>query len=268
MKCIRRPNVTWTRCVCPPCKRRTAWALKRHRNGHLPRVPSESAWERVDELVAQGYEPAWIESAAGVSDKLIQHALETRRRTGHQQAFGRVNSHKLVTANMDTATAGRRSVTGTRRRLRALAVQGWTLDDLSGLSGVAATSLRAAQAGATGLVGAELWRAARDLYDTLSESSGGSALGRTRALNRGWLGPEWWDDPDTDPDPLARLDDVDTVVVDRVLAGDYALARTLRRPERHAVIVAWLEDGRSTRSLEKATGWNVLRDRRVLGLTA
>ncbi len=242
---------------------------KRQRTGTYRRVSSDAAWARLDELLAEGFSTYWIASAAGLVDNSIQTALQDEQATGSRRRFGAVIAAAIVNADMSTATIGRRSATGTRRRLQALAVNGWGLQHLADLTDVPMTTLHALRNGKIGQTRPAYWRAVRDIYDELGDDQGPNRQAADKASRLGWLPPFAWDEPDLDPEPPGLNDDaVDQVAVDRVMSGDFSLARTLRRPERHAVIVAWLEDGRSTRSLEKATGWNVVRDRHALGLTA
>lgn len=57
--------------------------------------------------------------------------------------------------------------------------------------------------------------------------------------------------------------DFDHVVVERILAGDYTLARVATRAERLAVITTTKARGGSLKALRKATGWNTCRDLRA-----
>lgn len=54
--------------------------------------------------------------------------------------------------------------------------------------------------------------------------------------------------------------DFDHVVVERLLAGDYSLARVATNAERVAVITTTRARGESLNSLRKATGWNLTRE--------
>lgn len=134
---------------------------------------------------------------------------------------------------------------GTRRRLQALLVQGWSQYDLAVRLG------RKRQSGLSGLVWtdhpfveAELAQRVHALYEQLADHPGPSKVTRNRALARGWLGPLWWDD-DTIDDPsyqpstldTSDPDDIDPVAVELAITGR-PLPRPLTRTERRAAIVA------------------------------
>ena len=69
------------------------------------------------------------------------------------------------------------------------------------------------------------------------------------------------DDPDERPDMNARDDEVDEVVVLRILAGDFTL--TANRAERYEVVRRWTG---ADNELERRTRWNVARMRREMGV--
>ncbi len=77
---------------------------------------------------------------------------------------------------------------------------------------------------------------------------------RNKARAAGWLPPLAWldiDNPAETPDLSAIDDEVDEVVVDRLLGGDWSLRAT--RAERWEVIERW---SGSDNELERRTGWN------------
>lgn len=97
---------------------------------------------------------------------------------------------------------------------------------------------------------------------------------KARAARLGYQPPSAWlniDDPDERPDPgyversaksHTDRDDLDAVLVERVLSGDWALAAFASQPERAAVVAQWKEAGRSLSQLERHTGWRADRYRR------
>lgn len=234
---------------------------KRRRTGRYRRVSSDAAWQRVAELVADGFSPWWISTAAGLYSHTIQQALQDERTTGHRRRFGAVIAAALVSADMDTATEGTRDARGTRRRLQALAVHGWGLDTLVGMTGVPLATLQRLRAGASEAVHPPAWRAVRDVYEQIGDKRGTGVQAARQALARGWLPTFAWDDPDTDPDPqeLDRDVEVDEVAVQRVLAGDGTVARGMSVAERQATVAAWTATGRSLSELERVTGWQAGR---------
>lgn len=106
----------------------------------------------------------------------------------------------------------------------------------------------------------------RQVYTELSTTTPtGRYVARTRAHaeRMGWPPPSAWldpDDPDEQPDPgyqeLRPGDELDPVVVDRILGGDWTLARSATTAERIAVVAQWP----GTRNeLERRTGWRAHR---------
>ena len=199
--CIRRPFSRWVTCPCEDCTTDRNRTAKLARCGLLERVPSVDAWERIDKWRGNGYEPAWIASACGIPIRGIQTAIREYDRTGHRRDFGHTYSAAIVNANIDTATAGRRDATGTRRRLQALAVNGWTVEELGRQMGVSFVTLAAYQRGESRHIHARLWHAITDGYERLEYRSGPSKEATRRALARGWHRPAMWDDPETDAEP-------------------------------------------------------------------
>jgi transcriptional regulator with XRE-family HTH domain len=93
-------------------------------------------------------------------------------------------------------------VTGTRRRIRALARIGWSLHEVARRLGVPVQSLSRAHrhSGHVRLATAQKVAA---LYDELSMTPGPSVHARCHAERQGWPPPLAWDDDDID-NPTAR----------------------------------------------------------------
>lgn len=90
---------------------------------------------------------------------------------------------------------------GTIRRLRALAVIGWSISEIADRAGLFHRSLLKVREGQRVEVHLSTWRAVRRVYAELENTPRVSRAGRitrTHALREGWLGPAWWDDPDRD----------------------------------------------------------------------
>lgn len=66
-----------------------------------------------------------------------------------------------------------------------------------------------------------------------------------------------------DPDVLVYATrpggDVDPVLVDRLLGGEWQLSQTATNAERHIVVNAWREQGRPSNELARLTGWRINR---------
>lgn len=128
--------------------------------------------------------------------------------------------------------------TGTRRRLRALACNGWTNDLLAARLGVSGSAVRAwtynerVRRSTVARVAA--------LYDQLWDQPGASSRTAARAARAGWAPPLAWDD-DTIDDPASRPDRghglpaaFDEIAVQRAMRGDRAVR--LRPVERAEVV--------------------------------
>jgi len=99
---------------------------------------------------------------------------------------------------------------GTSRRLRALAVDGWSTEEIAALTGVNVSMIRRHRlaVGCSLLVFAlhEKYRLLYDKIQSLADPRGPSDATARQSLARGWLGPERWadediDDPDVQPLP-------------------------------------------------------------------
>lgn len=125
---------------------------------------------------------------------------------------------------------------GTVRRLRALARAGWTLQLLGDELGCTWQRIRHLRDARTDHVNITTHIAVAGLYARLADRCGPSNRARQHAERQGWLGPLWWDaDTIDDPthNPQASLfdsPDIDTVAVERFLAGDSTIRLT--RDER------------------------------------
>lgn len=150
--------------------------------------------------------------------------------------------------------------TGTHRRIRALMRLGWPSREIARSAGwdcrVSVTNVLR-----YGKVSAASAARIRRTYDELSMKVGPSPWTRAYAERAGWPPPLAWDD-DTIDDPKARPArrknrdlDVDEVVVERILAGDWRMPA--RKAERLAVIARW--EG-PLNELDRLTGWNTRRD--------
>lgn len=263
MKCIRRAHARWTTCECEKCLPVRRRVDKAHRTGRLERVPSADAWERINRWLEAGFEAAWIESACGIPPRSLQSAI-IEAANGHGcRNFGARYSAAIVRADIWSATTGRASSVGSRRRLRALQCMGWTNEAIAAETGISFVTLASIQRGSVAKVQARLFHPIRDAYDRLAEVDGGSRQAKIRAAKRHYLPPAAWDDPDTDPEQDAvdgrrAPDEVDEAVVARVMAGQ---RMQCTRAEREEVAAQWIAAGRSMNALTQLTGWQLWRTR-------
>lgn len=152
--------------------------------------------------------------------------------------------------------------TGTVRRIRALWAMGWRSADIAARCGwgspQAISELAQPTTARRGVFLGTAETVAR-VYDELCMTPGPSDMTRRRAVRNGYAPPLAWDDIDRDPEPHAptRDDDLDEVVVQRVLAGEWRLPTT--PAEKAEVARRWVAGGRSTHALKQVVGWKVER---------
>lgn len=148
---------------------------------------------------------------------------------------------------------------GTRRRLQALHRLGWSGAELSRRAG--RSQFWVQQVLLQEKVQQTTADVVRAMYDDLSMTWNTSvSAGRTAAAARskGWAPPLAWDegeidDPDARPYAEHTGVDVDEVVVERVLSGEWRLPTT--RAEKVEISRRWYASGRSLGELNRATGW-------------
>lgn len=156
---------------------------------------------------------------------------------------------------------------GTQRRLRALVALGHTFARIGEGLGITAAAAHAAAKRDRIYVRATTAAKVDALFEawsmtlpptTTSIDRKNAAYARTVARRNGWAPPLAWDNIDTDEVPHAVIEheDLDQVVVERLLAGE----RIPSTPaEKHEAMRRWLAAGRSERSLCLVHGWKESR---------
>lgn len=148
---------------------------------------------------------------------------------------------------------GRRvSSVGTRRRLQALAVDGWSLSEVARRRGTSVQAL--AQMMKRDRVAVSVACDVKDLYALLEGQPGPCTRARRRAAVLGWAPAEAWT-PDTieDPHAVPTLSDsvVDEVAVHRALSGQPV---ALTPGEVHETVAIGTARGISARALAARVG--------------
>lgn len=246
-------------CRCRPCRTaNTAYERMRTRQTAYgrwqPYIDAASARAHVLALVAEGVGTKRIAALSGVSTGVLSKLLY-----GHPNADGtrrpptaRVRQHtldRLLSVTAEQLAGGARiSSVGTRRRLRALVVVGWSQSKIAAQLGVEAGNFGVLLYGDETTV--RTARRVAELYDRLWDTAPPEATHRdkiaaSRARNyaqaRGWAPPLAWDEDtidDVGAQPAHALvgdDELDEVMVERIAGG------TLRdgykvSPERIAAI--------------------------------
>lgn len=142
----------------------------------------------------RGWYPSAIASAADVDVRVIQNAVSHWRSTGHQQAFGPELARRII--QHETPTTGAISVLPSRRRLRALAVMGWSLQTLAAECDISRNTLAALRGDRKIFTSVSMHRSVEALYRELVARPGLSEETAKRARAKGWQGPAAWGDVD------------------------------------------------------------------------
>ena len=268
MTCRRRARSYWTTCRCDNCTLERSRKRKLHSVGKPYRVPNDVAWAKLTQRFEQGWSARAVASACGVPDYYFSdHHAEWKR--GNVMRLGPVLAQAVMT--MERPTAGQVGAEPSRRRLRALAVIGYSLTTMSEETGIKVSALamirnRNLRCSATTAATIE------DTYTRLHMTPGPDGQAITSARAKGWHGPLAWDDID-DPNeqPTGRdyqerkrvngttadLEPVDQNVIDRILNGEWRLpASPLERVE---IARLWVADGGAVNELSRRTGWKVDR---------
>lgn len=190
---------------------------------------------------------------AGCHDLCCRRAMAMYEKSGR---LARLNGGRAVPA------------IGYQRRVQALMRLGWSSPDIAQAAGWPHRNyvLRVVN-GQKGKPTTWLERKTADAleaaYDKLAmvtpEMTPTRARTKARATRLGYAPPLAWDEID-DPDERPNLggvdDQIDPVVVARILAHDASLARGATVAERRAVVAAWPG---SLADLERLTGWRADR---------
>lgn len=137
-------------------------------------------------------------------------------------------------------------ILGTRRRLQALAVEGWPFPTLATMLSAGCSEM----VGRWTREGDSIIRPSAgeitDLYYQLESTPGPSRRAAMRAAKKGWPGPERWfeldmDDPEVRPHRcISDSAEVDEVVVARLIAGDRPGRAVNRHERREATRLLWV----------------------------
>jgi hypothetical protein len=145
--------------------------------------------------------------------------------------------------------------TGSIRRIRALMALGWRYSDIDTAAGYATVRPTWAHNIVTqAMVHIDTAEKVDEVYRQLGMTLGPSSRVRGLAAGRGWAPPLAWDDIDNDDAPNlgGTDDDIDPVVVDRLVAGHRTPSTNAEKCE---AMRRWLAMGKSEASLCMAHGW-------------
>lgn len=235
------------RCGCAPCTAANTEAERRRSRAIAygtwsGLVGAAAAREHVQSLREQGLSLKRIAQLSGVGQGTLSalvYGEPSRARPPLSQVRPDTERRLLTVRFQASAVApGRRvDATGTRRRLQALAILGWSVTSLTAGSDLPMRTLRRALITTT--VTAETARAIGKLYDQLRAQPAVQRTPREQAVaartqagaqRAGWRGPLAWEDIDNDPDepdeptaleqPGSAAGRVDLVAVERAMRGE------------------------------------------------
>ena len=246
--CIRRPHTTWTTCKCDPCARDRSRMHKRQRAGLNKRVPTEQAQAVLQQLRDAGWTAHAIASACDLHYRSIDRDMTAAR-------IGPKIAAKIV--NHGDPTEGSVGSTGTMRRLRGLARQGYDLQTIADATGIGFSTLAAIRGGTTARVKSIFYTTIRDYTETVGASIGPSEQAMKRAITKRWPGILAFDAID-DPNETADLhdprrdDEYDEAAVIRLLSGEKVHARPADKAEATR---RWVKRGGTAREFARIHGW-------------
>lgn len=225
-------------------------------------VPAAPIRARLNELHRLGWSfeaiASWYGTGTPAGISLIARGTS---RTSHRKFEGLARLPVTLTVHPRVEDLSWVPALGASRRVRALLASGWRYEDIEPMAGRslhvfagnnAPTKMRAVD-----------WRIIAAVYEQMSAAPGGSFRTKSRALAAGYAPPWSWNNIDN-PREVPSLGassvspaDVDPVVVERILAGEWRLPAT--RAERLEVIRRAVAAGRSQNWVERQTNWNVNR---------
>jgi lambda repressor-like predicted transcriptional regulator len=195
-------------CRCDPCKAAAAKASKSWRRdnylGVVKLVDAQPLKDHVAMLMAAGMSFRAIALTAGYSSRNALADSMTRSRV-RPSTMARILA---VNPKRDNRRDGYIDATGSRRRLQALAVNGWPTRNLAKQLGQKhATTVQDIASGKTPTIRLRTMDAVRDLYEQLWDQPGPSKRTADIAKGKGWLPALAWDDDLIDL-PEHEADDV------------------------------------------------------------
>lgn len=259
------------RCRCEPCRQANTIAARERTTAiaygtWTGLVDAGPARAHVNNLRAAGLSLKHLASLSGVArgtlDALV-YGEPSRQAPPTAKVHARTEQRLLAVA-FDISTlpsTARIAATGSRRRLQALGVLGWSSLALAAQTSLTERTLRGVlTANAVSVATAsEIVRLYEQLRSRQPPSRSGAerdqAVARARqARASGWLPPQAWDDIDSDPDEPATEEDLepgpgepmDEVAIERAMSGEPV---TLTAAERREAIARLTERGRSAQRI-------------------
>lgn len=255
-------------CTCAECREASRNYQARVRRLRAygrwePFVDAEPSRAHVKSLQAAGIGPHRIAELSGLGYATISDLIWMRKTKVRPATEAAILAVKVELDSF--APGGKVDGTGTRRRVQALAVLGWSIPVQAQLLGLSRQTVQQIVSGCG--VFASTARSVAELYEKLwdqapPEVSKGEKVSanrsRTEAARRGWAAPMDWDDIDNPAEvpAVAKADprDVDEIAVELALKGEPVRLNTREVAE---VVRIGTARGMSANQLAEATGRDV-----------
>lgn len=193
-------------CKCQPCH---SYRLRRaydRANGIPRRTNATQVRVHIERLIARSWTQAQIAAAAGISQPAVSIILSQQYTGVHRNTAAAILDIRLD--KTPPIPRGLVDATGTRRRLQALMVLGYTLPDIAHRVRVAESSLHQTIDGrwekVRTLTATKVTRVYRQLSTIPAPPTRTAEHARNQGMAWGWHGPMAWadiDDPACEPDP-------------------------------------------------------------------
>lgn len=203
VRCIRQPGAVWTLCRCEPCRVSNRKMAKRNRAGLAVVEGREAAWARLASWHRRGWSPKLVADVTGVGNEPVRDYYAAMDR-GAVIPMTQLTVRRVLAAGDEPTGTGLLPAIGTMRRLQALTVMGWSMDELSARYNTPPKTLSCIRSGRLRSIRGESAQLVSRIYEELWDQRGPGRRAATQALHRGWVGPLAWDDetidsPETTP---------------------------------------------------------------------
>ncbi|MGN6162556.1 MAG: hypothetical protein ACTHOG_12745 [Marmoricola sp.] len=160
-----------------------------------PKVHPDKAAKRIEELLRGGASIKTIADAAGLHPTVLH-----RIRSGRIDLIERETQTKILAAKPKIGP--QIEVTGTRRRLQAIAALGYSLEDVCGGTGIKQPLITNIRTGKNVTTSPENAAAVAEFYEIIKDTPAANTAGSRRAISfahkHGWVPPQAWEGLDID----------------------------------------------------------------------
>lgn len=215
--CTRRPGATDTACRCSPeCRdiantARRARAL-RQKNGTNKRIAAHHVTRHIDLYLQTNplLTPTHLARAAGIPRRTLARVIALTKENPNR-GIPRHTALAILSVPIPTRPDPTMRVprAGSRRRVEALAVNGWPLKDIARAAGVGSSTLT--RRPYSYWIDADTATAVHRIYDQLRYRIGPSEVTRSLARRHGFLPMSAWDRNIDDPEAIPDLSMVENV---------------------------------------------------------